>query len=705
MNKRLVVFFLMAGIALSTYAQWQPVKSLKGTAGPVVLGNGSDIIVKEWGVYPAPYYYSTDNGNTWIFHSDSYQTVPYIWNGNVIYADSAGNVLIKYGFNAPAVLLSSYFMNQGLVPYYFGYSNSRFFAWVPNDSTARLYYSEDTCVTWNLITQIWSANEFEAGNFVQANNGLVFAANDSTIFRSLDNGNTWDSIPMPGVTGWMVARDSVVAFINNRNYPVTYSTNAGNTWHGVDSQFNNNLICPLAIGDSGIYAAYVLPRYGLYCINPYTGAIADIDLTMMNDPDISSVTYNRGKILIGSSLSGVYEYTESTKTLRALGSALNEVAVWNLNISNRQLLLNTVGDDATRFLGHRNELMYSADNSTTFNVIWTNYSYIYCPLLVDTQALFFGSRYLSNDSDYYQPYLWLYKMTGGQPTAIYTDTDFTGPQWMFWAGAKLFVYDWIKAGIFVSGDTGVSWREVDTLNRAETYATYNDSVYFVTNGLLTVYDNNGSRAYTIAVAGLDGDCRALLVNDTSFVFTNGPVIYQLQKNTGAVNIMASPVDMDSSKVVSMVTTRGYLIASTINGGVFELSPATHHWLAFNQGLDGCSIGSIYVGDSVIYAVLEPAWLWVRNSTDLENVTGIEEPSTAESISVYPNPSSTRLKVSTGSLQTGTLTVYDLTGKIMLQGAMVNASATIDVAGFAAGVFFVRVCGADKNVTGKFVVSK
>jgi len=694
----------MVNAVISAHAQWQAVKSLKGTASPIVLSNGSDIIVSNNGFYPMPYYYSTDNGNTWAFQYDSYQSIPYIWNGDVIVADSAGNVLIKHGFNAPAGLLSSYFMNQGLVPHYLGYSNGRFFAWVPNDSTARIYYSDDTCVTWNLVTQIWSANEFEAGSFVQASNGLVYAANDSTIFRSFDNGNTWDSIPWKYVTGWMVARDSVVAFINDHNYPVSFSTDAGTTWHSTDSAFTNNLTCPLAIGDSGIYAAYVLPRYGLYCINIQTGNVTDIDLSAMGDPDISTITYNQGKILIGSSLSGLYEYTESTKTLQAFSNPLNELAVWNFNVSNKQILLNTVSDDAVENLGARNELIYSADNSATFNVIFTNYSYIYCPLLVDTQALFFGSRYLANDSDYYESHLWLYKMTAGQPAAIYTDTDFTGPEWMFWAGTKLFVYDWIKAMVFVSADTGVTWFEADTLSRAETYAQYNDSAYFVSSGLITVYDNNGNRAYVLRVPQLVSDYGALLVNDSSLIFCSGPSVFQVMRNTGAVNTLATSLDLNNGTVDAMVTSHGYLIASTSNGGVYELAPGATQWLAFNQGLDGCSIGAMYIGDSVIYATLQSAWLWARNLSDLQDVTGVEKPA-SNSIAVYPNPSSTMVRVNTGSLETGTIAVYDITGKLIMREALINAVATIDVTDFAEGVYFVRAFDADKNVTGKFVVSK
>ncbi len=699
------LLFASLTVATNIKAQWTPVTSLYGSNATDIISNGADLVITLYDdASPGPYYYSTDSGLNWTFYYNSATMVPYLWDGNRIYSDSAGNVLIDYNFTGQGNLKSTYFASHGLMPYYYAYSNGRFFAYVPNDSTTHLYYSDDTLATWNLVTQIWDATVRMPGNMVASGNGWVYAANDSTIFRSLDNGNTWDSLAVLAVMGSLVARDSTMAFMQGPSF-LDYSEDGGNHFKYVD--LPNNIIWSnnVTIGDSGIYVAYL---YGLCSVNTHTQALTTIDISQLPDSNIYSICYYKGSILIAT-MAGVYQYNEITKFFAPFDISLNEFPCGNISLSNQCILTTTNNGLGTYYLGVKNVFEYSPDRGFTFKNIFINNANIYCPMLIDTQAYFFSSKDVYNDTDYIQPYEWLYKIVNNQPVTVYTDTIIKMPQAMFQAGASLFLYDAGKKSVLISKDTGQTWQQTDTLSREQAWAVFADSVYIASGQQILAYDSNGKRAYAINIPWLNiniSGIRSLLVNDTSFIFDSYAAIYQVPKSNTSTYTTLGTIsgNFDTTYITQITTANGYLIACT-GAGVFVKAPDSTNWQLFEQGLKGCPLNYVYVGDSLLYGTLP--WLWARKLSDLGNntTTNVSQVNPLQ-LSIYPNPTSSEINISTAGNNNGAIGVYDSRGRLVLRSITGNSIASLNVSKFEDGSYFVVMYNHNAVVgTGKFVVQK
>ena len=85
--------------------------------------------------------------------------------------------------------------------------------------------------------------------------------------------------------------------------------------------------------------------------------------------------------------------------------------------------------------------------------------------------------------------------------------------------------------------------------------------------------------------------------------------------------------------------------------------------------------------------------------DKNTATAIQNITTAEAFGIYPNPANNVLQISipsNGSMQT--LKVYDILGNQLITQSVVNLLTSLDISGFAPGVYFVSV---DKT-TRKFI---
>ncbi|MGZ3898740.1 MAG: T9SS type A sorting domain-containing protein [Bacteroidia bacterium] len=76
------------------------------------------------------------------------------------------------------------------------------------------------------------------------------------------------------------------------------------------------------------------------------------------------------------------------------------------------------------------------------------------------------------------------------------------------------------------------------------------------------------------------------------------------------------------------------------------------------------------------------------------------------VSVYPNPSSSTINFVSANVNAANVTVYDFTGRTVLTSAVANGSFTLDVTNYAAGTYFYKITGSDKQVlkTGKIAVT-
>lgn len=81
-------------------------------------------------------------------------------------------------------------------------------------------------------------------------------------------------------------------------------------------------------------------------------------------------------------------------------------------------------------------------------------------------------------------------------------------------------------------------------------------------------------------------------------------------------------------------------------------------------------------------------------------TGIEENEIAQ-LNIYPNPATDILTIETQTAK-GIYQLFDITGKILLQGTVASPKFTLDISSLSSGVYFISVTDGQRQVNGKVV---
>ncbi len=86
-----------------------------------------------------------------------------------------------------------------------------------------------------------------------------------------------------------------------------------------------------------------------------------------------------------------------------------------------------------------------------------------------------------------------------------------------------------------------------------------------------------------------------------------------------------------------------------------------------------------------------------------SVTPTSEPSAALQVKLYPTLTRELLNVELPPIASGSLTVYDVLGKNMLETALASSLTTVDVGRLTPGLYLASITANGKNVTRKFIV--
>lgn len=91
-------------------------------------------------------------------------------------------------------------------------------------------------------------------------------------------------------------------------------------------------------------------------------------------------------------------------------------------------------------------------------------------------------------------------------------------------------------------------------------------------------------------------------------------------------------------------------------------------------------------------------------TLVDNITGINELATGNTISLYPNPAGSMITIQTQqALKQATIRLVNMVGQVLLEQAGVSGTTfTIDLSGFAAGIYMLEVSGNGNDIKAKVV---
>ena len=149
----------------------------------------------------------------------------------------------------------------------------------------------------------------------------------------------------------------------------------------------------------------------------------------------------------------------------------------------------------------------------------------------------------------------------------------------------------------------------------------------------------------------------------------------------ACEVYGSGVYADSSTVEI-----GFLLADTaIEGG---------HWqfLGWSDGVSGNPRDILVTSDTSLVALFE----WIEDSVGINELRD-----NSYEIRVYPNPAHGAVTVSVGA--PATLTVLDLTGRVVVAPLSLSSSATLPLSDLPSGTYFLRVTTEEGTAVKKLIV--
>jgi hypothetical protein len=250
-------------------------------------------------------------------------------------------------------------------------------------------------------------------------------------------------------------------------------------------------------------------------------------------------------------------------------------------------------------------------------------------------------------------------------------------------------------GVYLSTNNGSTWTSMGvglptnqgvdalTINGSKIFAATGTGVYeSANNGSLWSKNNSLPYIQNFAVSG-----------SNIFAGTLGSGIYLSTNNGGSWAAMNT--GLTNSYIESLAISGSNILAGT-RDGVFLSTNNGSLWTAFSSGLPTkTTIKSILINSSTIFIGTSTNGIWKQ---PLLSLGVIEEGREKGTISIYPNPATNELTITSISPIEKT-EVYNLTG--VIQNTFFNKN-TIDILTLHTGIYFIKVYSENGIYIQKFV---
>jgi len=136
---------------------------------------------------------------------------------------------------------------------------------------------------------------------------------------------------------------------------------------------------------------------------------------------------------------------------------------------------------------------------------------------------------------------------------------------------------------------------------------------------------------------------------------------------------------------------------------------TNLYIGYNYSLTSCDVKSIcdYLVSSSGTVVIEYNATGCNSQQEVKDACtfGLDENGSSEShITIYPNPASTSITISTPATPTRNtfMTIFNIKGQQLTTRQITEQQTVVDVSGLVSGVYFVKVRNERTVMVGKFV---
>lgn len=513
----------------------------------------------------------------------------------------------------------------------------------------RIVKTTDGGLTWMLkLSSNLIPSEFLTAYFVNENLGFASRAH-SDVLRTTDGGETWAVVDQSSQAIFtFFFLDSNVGYGCGDLGLVTKTTDGGNTWNNVP--FQNGYI-----GNTSMYAMYftdqnngiVAGHRGM--IEKTTNGGASWTAYAPTYNDISKLAFptpSTGYALVGNTFFKSQDFGENWVNI---GAPQTEAATTSFDF---------VTPDIAYAIGG-GSVLGSSDRRTIYKTTNACATWTVMPLVSPIwHDSFYSIDFIDENTGvisggFNQPATWR-TTNGGQNWQQVNNLAFNKVK---------FVTDQVGYArrsnkIYKSTDAGQVWTEVFDGGQEMNDFSFSDA-------------NNGY---------FGGD------NGAMFRTTNGGLTWE---------IVTMPyghyekVWMHSPNLVyAQDTYNGVLVRSTNQGATWPVQ------------INIYMINSLLFSSNKVYIAGTSGKILKANSGVLENEDFVRSD---HGIRLYPNPTDAQVTVQTDGPPINQATVYDMAGRLVLQQSPHQSEATLDLSGFAKGMYLVKVDVGQRIITQKVLL--
>jgi photosystem II stability/assembly factor-like uncharacterized protein len=184
-------------------------------------------------------------------------------------------------------------------------------------------------------------------------------------------------------------------------------------------------------------------------------------------------------------------------------------------------------------------------------------------------------------------------------------------------------------------------------------------------------------------------------------FDGGGVILKTTDGGSTWNPSCYPVDSLLSVNFINITT-GYAVGSY--GTIYKTTDGGSTWIVQLYGTGGHKLNSVFFTDANTgYTVGDHGT--ILKTINGGGTVGIFEKQQTNNLKIYPNPATEKITIKpsgTESNRDGTVSVYGITGKELLQKNVQGSSIEINIGSLPQGIYFIRFKDKGKTESGKFI---
>lgn len=260
-------------------------------------------------------------------------------------------------------------------------------------------------------------------------------------------------------------------------------------------------------------------------------------------------------------------------------------------------------------------------------------------------------------------------------------------------------------GVFISTDQGDNWSAAGlSTTDVRSIAAINDTLFVGTNGA-GIYKSVDFGANWVAINnGLNGALNFRAIESKgNTLFAGGPTGTGVFRSLDfGANWTLLGGGLASGSYRGFASNSQLIVAGSFGSGVFYSTDNGDNWTTINTGLTDLTIFDLELNDNYIIAATNTQGVFRFPLSSLNLSTDIHDIVTKTIISIFPNPTTNQLNVSTDlELIESVYNVYDCIGKSVLTGKLTSEKTIIGLGNLVEGIYFLKV-GENQKQTFKII---